>query len=228
MKEMEFNPEIRTTGDGSHTLFVKEIGEAYHSGFGAVGESMHVFIRAGLHAVAEKTRQPAILEVGLGTGLNLLLTCLESLRMGLSVDYTAIEPRPVSQEVAEALNYPLQLSTPEAVPFFSLIHRSPWNIKVQASEHFSFRKFYGKLEDYDGDGNAFNLVYYDAFSPAAQPELWTKEIFSRLAGMMAPAAVLVTYSAKGQVRRDLQSADFSVERLPGPAGKREMIRAVRR
>jgi tRNA U34 5-methylaminomethyl-2-thiouridine-forming methyltransferase MnmC len=218
--------EIRKTQDGADTLFNREIGETYHSTFGAVSESNHVFIRAGLDFIVEKERQIRILEVGLGTGLNLLLTFKRAQESGLSIEYTAIEPFPPDNELIDQLNYKEIICESAAQDLFSVIHSSDWNELTRINNQFCFRKINTSLQDYLMNKPSFNLVYFDAFSPAAQPELWTESIFQNLAGMMLEGGVLVTYSAKGQVRRNMQSAGFKVERLPGPTGKREMLRGI--
>jgi tRNA U34 5-methylaminomethyl-2-thiouridine-forming methyltransferase MnmC len=227
--------EIRKTEDGSYTLFNPGIGETYHSGFGAVNESMHVFILAGLHFIRERERHLRILEVGLGTGLNCLLTLKEAEKSRLKIEYTAIEPFPPDDELINQLNYQSIIceSLPDqviragaATDIFSRIHSDDWDKLNKVTDHFSLKKIRTTFQDFSITSPTFNLVYFDAFSPAAQPELWTEEIFRKMAGMMLKGGVLVTYSAKGQVRRNMQAAGFKVERLPGPTGKREMLRGV--
>jgi tRNA U34 5-methylaminomethyl-2-thiouridine-forming methyltransferase MnmC len=218
--------ELRKTGDGSHTLFNPEIGESYHSGFGAHNESMHVFITSGLYFMAEKSKELNIFEVGLGTGLNVLLTIEEAKKRGLQVEYTAIEPFPLTSEIVATLNYGSLICESSADNAFQMIHNSPWEEYIPLNDRFIFQKIKIMLQDFVDVSKKYELVYFDAFSPAAQPELWTEDIFRKIASMMKEGGVLVTYSAKGQVRRDMQAAGFVVERLPGPAGKREMLRGI--
>lgn len=211
------------TRDGSYTLFDVERCEHYHSVHGAIQESMFVFIEAGLK---KNTANPLnILEVGFGSGLNALLTIIEAGKKEFRIHYTAIEPHPISHEVRKWLNYPARLNNIHAAEYFEILHSSPFGKIVEVSDSFSMTKINAPLEATTLPGGYFDLIYFDAFSPEIQPELWTVEIFEKLYTASAPGAVLVTYSAKGMVRRNLISAGFHVERLPGPVGKREMLRA---
>lgn len=227
--------KLITTADGSHTLFVPELGEHYHSIHGAVQESMHVFIKHGLEALPESTAPISIFEMGLGTGLNLLLTALQPLNR--PINYVAVEAYPVNAEEALSLNYgTLFTQHPEAQDLLAHIHQLPWNEVAQLREGFSVLKLHAKLKDVflpvnplinQTSHTQFNLVYFDAFAPEVQPGLWTEEIFQALYNHMAAGGILVTYCAKGSVRRALKAAGFAIEKLPGPPGKREMTRAVK-
>lgn len=209
------------TLDGSSTLYNPEYDQPYHSTHGAIQESLHVFIKYGLAAFPPSHTKLAIFEMGFGTGLNALLTWQHA--KGRSIRYTGIELLPLSPEQVEELNYPQLLGNAEAEQVFRRIHEAPWGIETEISPTFSLEKIQGRLQDFS-PGSRYDLVYFDAFAPNAQPELWTFDIFLNLFACMHPGGIFVTYSAKGNVRRDLQRAGFDVEKLPGPPGKREMLR----
>ncbi len=218
--------EIKITSDGSPTLFVPELNEHYHSKHGAYTESLHVFIKAGLILKQqENINKISILEIGLGTGLNVLLT--EKFAANNLIQYEALEPYPLEDEIINALlkfdfsPFKLNTSTLEK------IHRTPFNQEIQFNNHFSFNKIQSTLEKYSSN-KKFDLIYFDAFGPQVQLEIWSENNFRKLFEMMHPYAILVTYSAKGDVRRAMQGAGFSVERIPGPPGKREMLRATKK
>ncbi|TAE09991.1 MAG: SAM-dependent methyltransferase [Bacteroidetes bacterium] len=213
------------TDDGSFTLFHEGLNEIYHSRRGALQESRHVFINAGLLYLLSQKEQINILEVGFGTGLNALLTVdflLENPEK--SVSYTGLETLEVPQELWEALSYPTQAGKPELASHFAQMHQCAWHEPIALTENFTFCKVLQSVAEFDSPA-CFDVVYFDAFAPKRQPEMWQPEIFAHLFAMMHEGGVLVTYCAKGQVRRDLQSVGFSVERLEGPAGKQEMLRA---
>jgi tRNA U34 5-methylaminomethyl-2-thiouridine-forming methyltransferase MnmC len=213
------------TGDGSHTLFVPSLKEHYHSTFGAIRESSHIFIGAGFNAVTRDDKPVQIFEVGFGTGLNAWLTLLESSKLKLPVHYTAIESDPVERSMIESLNYPELLN--QSSPQFLDLHEAQWGVEERITEHFFLKKIHGKIQDHELPGETYDLVYFDAFGPDVQPELWKVEIFRKLFNGMKPGAILVTYSVKGSVKRALKSAGFTLEKLPGPPGKREITRATK-
>lgn len=218
---------LLTTDDGSHTLFSERYGVSYHSRYGAVTESAHVFIDAGLRYKAAVQREIAVLEVGFGTGLNAFLSCLEAGRRNLSVRYLGLEAYPVTVGQARQFNYPALLGAPERAADFLRLHEAEWNVEHLVSEHFIFQKQLARLETFEPPEAAFDLVYFDAFAPQAQPELWTAEVFARLYRALRPEGALVTYCAQGEFKRTLKKAGFLVERLQGPPGKREMTRALK-
>jgi tRNA U34 5-methylaminomethyl-2-thiouridine-forming methyltransferase MnmC len=220
-------PEIIKTADGSNTLYVPHLNEHYHSTFGAINESRHVFIESGLLMAAETFDEIHILEIGFGTGLNALLTWMEAERVPKKVYYTALEPNPLDVEVWSVLNYPDCFCTFSYRKIYCRLHETDWERDEQISPFFTIRKILSRLEDYLPEPGAFNLVYFDAFGPFAQPELWTEAIFQKISLSMKERGILVTYSVKGSVRRALKNAGFSVEKIPGPAGKREITRAVK-
>jgi len=216
--------KIIETEDGSHTLYVPNLDEHYHSSFGAIQESDHVFIKEGLFTACEIFTDINILEVGFGTGLNALLTFLRMTEMTNSINYHAIEAFPLELEITDKLNYPDLLKISGATGFFKSLHRAQWNIAISLSDQFGFMKSRIKIEDVSLEANHYHLVYFDAFAPDVQPELWEQDIFDKIVRSMTKNGILVTYSAKGSVRRCMQSAGLEVERIPGPPGKREMLR----
>jgi tRNA U34 5-methylaminomethyl-2-thiouridine-forming methyltransferase MnmC len=218
--------KLVVTGDGSHTLLQPRLNEHYHSTFGAIQESRHIFISSGLGRFQDNS-EVAILEVGFGTGLNALLTILEADQRNLKVDYTAIEPQPIDAPVFLQLNYPYKLGLQASLGPFKAIHEAPFLKKTGITKGFSLVKMKGKLEIIKFSPTAFDLVYFDAFSPEVQPELWTDKIFRKLFNALKPGGILVTYSAKGSVTRALKLAGFRIEKLPGPPGKREITRALK-
>ncbi len=212
--------EIRTTGDGSKTLFVPELDEHYHSTFGAVTESKHVFIEAGLKQALLKFDEINLLEIGFGTGLNAILTLEE--KSDKIIHYTSIEPFPLDDETIVQL---IDDSDKEpSAKIFRELHKTPWNEKHQIISDFFLTKIKSKIEETELPTSHFNLIYFDAFGPDVQPDLWTYEIFRKISGSMVVGGIITTYSAKGEIRRNLQKAGFEVERIPGPPGKRHMTR----
>lgn len=211
---------VRSTDDGSFTLFSEVYQECYHSSAGAVSESIHVFIDSGLNAI--KKQNIKVFEVGFGTGLNALLSCLEGQKNNLFIDYSAIELYPVGQEILNELEATITLFSKRSV--FHSLHDSAWNQRVELSPNFHLTKLHADLLTTKLDGG-YDLIYFDAFSPAVQPELWTEEVFEKIYSAMTDGGLLTTYCAKGAVRRALQKAGFTVERLPGRPPKREMLRA---
>lgn len=214
--------EIQTTADGSQTLFVGALDEHYHSVKGAVTESKHIFIACGLNKCqADEVR---VLEVGFGTGLNAILTLQEAERQGRHVRYTSLEKYPVPMNIAEQLEYP-KLVDAEYADLFLELHRKEWNRWEDVTPYFHLRKVetdFTTLEIKE----KYDVIYFDAFAPEKQEEMWSEEIFRRMYACLDRGGILVTYCAKGVVRRMLQSVGFSVERLPGPPnGKREILRA---
>lgn len=225
------------TGDGSYTLHIPEWDEQYHSKHGALAEALHVFIKEGLQFWPTKnsTSELSILEIGFGTGLNCMLTYLEAKQTDFSIDYTGVEAFPLSLQEAESLQYPSVLSEfyPDKVighseieSVFSKIHQTLWEEGVKISEQFHLTKQKKSFSEINDEAK-FNLIYFDAFGIRVQPELWTEAIFEKMFKALKPNGVLVTYAANGNARRAMQNVGFSVERLPGPPGKREMLRATK-
>lgn len=234
--------EIIPTADGSVTVAVKGADITYHSVHGAIRESQHVFIEAGYRHWLASAGQPAaglrILEMGFGTGLNALLTLIESQERQLPAVYETIEAYPLEAGLLPQLNYCRQLNRPELQPLFEQLHSLPWNREIAVTPFFTLHKhamqlaaFFQLAEKYRqppaSASGPFHLIYFDAFDPNAQPELWTTEIFRQLFRLLHPGGLLTTYCSKGAVRRAMQAAGFIVEKIPGPPGKREIVRAQR-
>jgi tRNA U34 5-methylaminomethyl-2-thiouridine-forming methyltransferase MnmC len=220
--------ELVITGDGSHTLYVPGMDEHYHSNFGAVTESEHVFIQAGLMPLMTLPGI-AVFEIGFGTGLNALLTCMEALKREIPVRYYALEKYPLAPELAAGLNYPdlLAPDSPGLQQQFMQIHQAAWNQPVVIHPCFTLHKIEGDLVDFQPEF-LYNLIYFDAFAPDKQPEVWSQEIFNRLFSHLNPGGLLTTYCVKGTVKRMLKAAGFELEKLPGPPGKREILRALKK
>ncbi|NCA86917.1 MAG: hypothetical protein EOM83_15355 [Clostridia bacterium] len=219
-------PTIICTADGSHTLYVPELKEHYHSIHGAIAESMHVFIHAGLDAALLNKPRLHILEVGFGTGLNALLTLLYA--PDFLITYTAIEPFPPDPLLIAQLNYPQLLAKAECEALYKALMAAPQKVPTPITPNFTLRKKREQIQQIMLDSNTFDLVYFDAFAPDIQPELWETAVFKKIHDALSPEGILVTYSSKGLVKRNLRAAGFVVERLPGPAGKRHITRAVKR
>ncbi len=216
------NNNLEITADGSHSIFSDKFQALYHSKHGAIQESMHVFIEAGYKYLDGQNLR--ILEMGFGTGLNALLTYIESQKSQRRIEYVTVEAYPIEIAQFKELNYLEQLRRTDLVKEFEVLHTSPWNEQIEL-DSFLFMKLLSKLEDVVFS-QKFDLVYYDAFAPLTQEELWTPEIFQHIGGAMNTGGVLVSYCAKGSFKRALQSAGFTIEKIPGPPGKREMIRGT--
>jgi len=214
--------ELVITKDGSHTLYNPELGVWHHSVHGAIQESRHIFIELGLMKIAETKKQINIFEMGFGTGLNVLLTALEALKNNFRIDYTTIEAFPLKKEEFEVLNYDTLLNTDLLQP----IHLYPWNQKSVLQEEFWLTKVKEDLLNYQFS-QKIDLVYFDAYAPTAQPELWSEEIFRKIYNAMNLGGILTTYCSKSVVRKALQAAGFKVEKHPGPPFKREVLRAIK-
>ncbi|MCX6245785.1 MAG: tRNA (5-methylaminomethyl-2-thiouridine)(34)-methyltransferase MnmD [Bacteroidetes bacterium] len=214
------------TEDGSLTFYVPDLKEHYHSTFGAVQESRHVFIQAGLGSFASQ-KEVSILEIGFGTGLNAFLSLAETKKNGQRLFYAAVELFPLDESHYSKLNYPEVTGFTEYKELYHKLHSSPWNVPVQITELFCLEKLQADICNWKSDPEKFNLIFFDAFGPDVQPELWKEAIFTELYKTLKPGGILVTYSAKGSVRRAMKSAGFGIEKLPGPKGKREMTRAMK-
>ena len=216
-------PELRISEDGSTTLYLASLDEHYHSYHGAIQESMHLFIKEGL-AKLPPSESLNILEIGFGTGLNALLTLMH--KPASTIHYHSLEKFPLGNELTRQLNYPELLGDEGLRLLFNHLHDSEWNREVKIHEGFYFSKHLCDFRDFSSKLK-FDLIYFDAFGPDKQPELWSAQLFGNIASMTAKGGLLTSYSAKGTVRRTLEAAGFSVERIPGPPGKRQMIRATK-
>jgi tRNA U34 5-methylaminomethyl-2-thiouridine-forming methyltransferase MnmC len=214
--------ELRTTADGSQTIFVPRWDEHYHSIHGAIQESKHVFIKYGLGPFLSE-REVRVLEIGFGTGLNTLLTA-EFAEKGRRIYYEALEAYPIEDSLWQSLKYPEIINSAINLP---ILHKSKWEIPAEVLPHFFLRKRSGFLESTTFEEKFFDLIYFDAFAPGAQPELWTSIIFEKMYQALKPGGHLVTYCAKGSVKRAMKDVGFQVVVLPGPPRKREMTKAVK-
>ncbi len=238
--------EIVITADGSSTIHLPEWDEQYHSKHGAIQEAYHVFIKHGLHyfcnseqseesqrkiidvtsSSVEKYHNISILEIGFGTGLNTFITLLEAKKLKISVDYFGVEAYPVLMDEINQLNYSEELNAEDKSSLFNKLHEVSWEEFHKVTSYFSLAKqkrFFSEIKE----ENCYNIIYFDAFGARVQPELWTESIFQKMYSALKIKGILVTYSAKGSVRRAMETVGFKVERLPGPPGKREMLRATK-
>ncbi|MEQ8219708.1 MAG: tRNA (5-methylaminomethyl-2-thiouridine)(34)-methyltransferase MnmD [Arenibacter sp.] len=216
--------KIITTADGSKTIQIEDWNEQYHSIHGAIQEAYHVFIKNGLSLFQD--RELSILEIGFGTGLNALITLLESEKRGLDIVYKGVEAYPVVPEELQQLDYTSALNAGNLEQDFLSMHQTSWEQSHPITANFSLIKQQIDFKEIS-DLDLFDLIYFDAFGARVQPELWTEEVFTLMYRALKKDGVLVTYSAKGSVRRAMQAVGFVVERLPGPPGKREMLRALK-
>lgn len=231
---MSLHPENRNlkiieTEDGSSSLYVPSLNETYHSFHGALAESRHVFIKEGLahwHKTYGKTFAK-ILELGFGTGLNTILTVEYALRHSFPIHYDTLEAYPLEAIVAEKLNYPKLLQDDDLATIFSHLHAAPWNEPVSIDTFFTLHKRNVMAEAFMAEASCYDVVFFDAFAPNKQAELWTVEILEKFYRALAPEGILVTYCAKGQFKRDLKAIGYEVETLSGPPGKKEMVRATK-
>ncbi len=218
--------EIITTSDGSTTIHIPEWNEQYHSKHGALQEAYHVFIESGLfHFTNQYHKTPIkILEIGFGTGLNALITFIEAEKNNLFIDYTGVEAYPVGKDELAQLNYSTLFESEKAETYFETLHQTSWEKVHQLTDFFSIekqQKFFKEIVAQE----EFDLIYFDAFGARVQPELWEEPIFQKMYDALKPHGVLTTYSAKGSAKRAMLSVGFEVEKIPGPPGKREMLRA---
>lgn len=219
--------QLIATKDGSHSLINRQLDETYHSRHGAVQESVHVFIQNGLQHWLEQHpgQDVSIFEVGMGTGLNVLLTMQEALVSDLNFYYTTLEPFPVSSDIIEQLNYLGFVRDTGLSQLFSDIHVCLWEQAIQIHKNFIFKKLPNTLQDVSLPLATFDVIYFDAFAANKQPDMWTYPVLEKATSLLKPEGIWVTYAAKGQLKRDLKALGLEVETLPGPPGKAEMVRA---
>ncbi len=214
--------EILHTKDGSTTIHIKDWEECYHSKFGAIQEAQHVFIKNGLSLYKDKPI--SILEIGFGTGLNAFITFLEAKKLGLDINYVGVEGYPISQEEVGNMNYVSELKAESHAAIFEKMHNCPWEVKTNLESDFILTKrkqFFHEINYIE----SFDLIYFDAFGYRVQPELWNLEIFKIMFNALKKNGILVTYAARSIIKRNMIEAGFTVEKLQGPPGKREMFRA---
>jgi tRNA U34 5-methylaminomethyl-2-thiouridine-forming methyltransferase MnmC len=217
------NTQVVLTADGSHSILNTASGQHYHSIFGAIQESERVFIELGLTYALSAFEGPIrVFEMGFGTGLNALMTTREAMRLHRPIEYVAVEAYPIPPTEGKSLNYDGQLTT----FWLDDLHDAPWNVPTPITPWFTLTKYQTRLQDLSNIG-PFHVVYYDAFAPEGQPELWTTEVFEQIGAMLPSGGILTTYCSKSAVQRNLRDAGFFVEKHTGPARKREVIRAVK-
>ncbi len=216
--------EIMMTSDGSTTIHLPNWNEQYHSKHGAIQEAYHVFIKYGLYAVSKSNI--SIFEIGFGTALNCFISLLEAQKNNYAIDYVAVEAYPVTKEEVLKLNYITELKAGDKQALFEKMHATSWGEKHEISDNFKLTKRHQFFQEIK-DNSSFDIIYFDAFGAKHQPELWTSTIFKKMFVALKTDGILVTYSAKGSVRRAMQEVGFVVEKLPGPPGKREMLRGIK-
>jgi tRNA U34 5-methylaminomethyl-2-thiouridine-forming methyltransferase MnmC len=216
------------TEDGSHSIFSEQFGVAYHSTHGAIQETQHIFIESALHYFIQQKSvdEIKILDIGFGTGLNVFMTFLEGINKGLDINLTTIEAYPLSILIAEQLNYSELLNVPQFAPVFKQLHTLSWAEKHAISDAFFFQKLFLDFKKIDFQ-DMFDIIYYDAFSPESQPELWEPVMLQRMYDALKNGGLLTTYCAKGSFKRALKSVGFQIENIAGPRGKREITRAFK-
>jgi len=216
--------EIIITADGSHTLYIPGMNEHYHSIHGAIQESQHIFISHGFDVCSADPLN--ILEIGFGTGLNAFLTALQSTKSERKVHYTTLEKYPLERRITDQLNYHTFYGD-NTKELFRLLHSAPWNTNVSINNNFTLRKVETDVTTSVPSGT-YNLIYFDAFGPDKQPEMWSKDVINSIAGNTVEKGLFLTYSAKGELKRNLKACGFEVSLLPGPPGKRQIIRAEKK
>ncbi|WP_395050894.1 tRNA (5-methylaminomethyl-2-thiouridine)(34)-methyltransferase MnmD [Flavobacterium sp.] len=214
--------EIIKTADGSTTIQLNDWNECYHSKFGAIQEAQHVFIKKGLSLFESKSI--SILEIGFGTGLNAFITFLESKKLNQTIDYDGVEAYPISADEVLSMNYVSELNAKNESSIFEKMHECNWEEQIILRQDFLLTKrkqFFADIDDIE----KFDLIYFDAFGYNVQPELWSTAIFQKMYNALKQNGILVTYAARGVVKRSMKEVGFEVEKLEGPPGKREMFRA---
>ena len=216
-----------TTADGSSTIYLPELDETYHSRHGAIQEALHVFIKAGLYYTLEhkeSSESLSILEIGFGTGLNAFLTCLEADILSCKIEYTGVEAYPITAEDLHHINYAQSIQDGRFEGLFNKLHECSWDTKHDITSSFLLTKQQKSFNNIE-DNALHDIIYFDAFGPRVQPDLWGESVFKIMYKALKPGGVLVTYCAQGNARRAMQAVGFNVVRIPGPPGKREMLRA---
>ena len=224
MLRNQMKREIIITNDGSTTIRIPEWDENYHSTHGAIQEAKHVFIKNGLD-LFQNQGSISILEIGFGTGLNAFITFLETINKE-KVNYVGVEAYPISQEEIAQMNYVSELDSEMYQEIFDKMHSCDWEKQETISENFHLTKRKQFFQDIE-DKNQFDLIYFDAFGFPLQPELWSEVIFKKMYDALLPKGTLVTYACRSSIKNAMLSVGFSIEKLPGAPGKREMLRATK-
>lgn len=214
------------TDDGSSSIYNEQLNETYHSTHGALQESRHVFINSGLKNFDKSPVR--ILEIGFGTGLNVLLSMEHAMANNLHIEMVSLEAEPLEKTLIDALNYAGQLNDPRAETWFKWLHEQDWNMENTYEEFFTLTKRLGDWITYEPGNDLYDIIFYDAFAPSRQPEMWTYSCITKACDTLKTDGCFVTYSATGQLKRDLKQAGMHVETLSGPPGKKEMVRAFRK
>lgn len=222
------NIKIITTEDGSHSLYNATLNETYHSFHGAIQESRHVFVKNGLDYHKGIKKNINVFEVGFGTGLNALLTAEWAQLHETYVTYETIEAFPIRMEQVSQLNYTSLVKVDNAQEWFNTLHEAPWNELHKITNFFSFKKIHESLKEHLLPFENYDIIFFDAFAPNKQSEMWEMDILSKIYQSMKPNGAFVTYCAQGQLKRNLKSLGLTVETLPGPPGKKEMVRGVKK
>jgi tRNA U34 5-methylaminomethyl-2-thiouridine-forming methyltransferase MnmC len=218
------------TGDGSHTLYNTQLDETYHSRNGALTESRHIFLDQGLAYYLRKNprcTKVRIFEMGLGTGLNALLALQWAIENQVRVEYHAVDTTPLDMDMIQQLNYPEVMKWPQGRTFLDRLHALEWELRHDLHPHFSIKKTDTSIEKYQAETEAYQVIFYDAFAPSKQINVWDPFLLEKMYADLSAGGIMTTYCARGQFKRDLRSIGFSVETLPGPPGKHEMVRAVK-
>lgn len=222
------NNDLLLSEDGSSTLYNHRFGDSYHSIHGAIDESMLVYLKNGFENSLQTFHTHIhVFELGFGTGLNALLTILEALKNNIHLRYESIEAYPITNSEVEKLNYPERILHPLAKEIFEKLHNSPWNIEQELFPKIKILKREIKLEEMPALNPEFHVIYYDAFGASKQPEMWTVEMIEKIAKGIVKNGIFVTYSTNGQLKRTLKNLNFKIEKLPGPKGKREVLKATK-
>ena len=222
--------KVIETRDGSSSLLIPEMNETYHSTHGAITESEYVFLKMGLHHYIEqhpKQKIINILEIGFGTGLNAWLTAWSVINLDIEIRFTSIEKFPLAQALVEQLNYKDKKESEKAKELFDHMHKGSWGECFHVSDNFEMEKIETDIFEYSPELSSFDLIYFDAFAPSKQPEMWSQEVLKKMYDVLKPEGVFVTYCAQGQFKRDLKAVGFQTEELDGPPGKKEMTRGTK-
>jgi tRNA U34 5-methylaminomethyl-2-thiouridine-forming methyltransferase MnmC len=221
-----FNPKLIKTADDTHTVYMEQLNEYYHSNDGALTESIHVYIQNGWKILRNKSHVE-LLEVGFGTGLNALLTCEQAIKENVLVHYHCLEPFPLPQDLAHSLDFSYLTDNPVFQTILKKMHESPFDIDVQIHPLFTFRKYFNTIQNANWPLSSFDLIYYDAFAPRKQPEMWTKELLEKTLQLLKKEGVFVTYCANGEFKRNLKSLGFEPENPKGYGRRKEITRVVK-
>ncbi|MEQ8926475.1 MAG: tRNA (5-methylaminomethyl-2-thiouridine)(34)-methyltransferase MnmD [Fulvivirga sp.] len=222
--------KIITTEDGSHSLYNKELNETYHSFHGALQESRHVFIENGLrfwHTNNQNRGKVRIFELGFGTGLNALLTLDYAISQNIDIEYESIEAYPLNKTQYESLNYSQLIAEGSLSSYFTHLHEAEWDTFVSIHDKFQLKKIHSQIEILDVSSHSYDIIYYDAFAPSKQPQLWEIPQIEKVVKSLSQGSVFVTYCAQGQLKRNLKTLGLEVNTLPGPPGKKEMVLAIK-